>query len=155
MPASPWRTFGTPDPNSDVIALLSYLPLKSYRRVLPFFYTAQVVNQLACAEGLLGYSVLSHLLSKRFWTLSAWKSEAALRTFINHPPHKRIMTALTPHMGDTKCVLSVQHPVSRNQRSKTPPARVRLDGRNPPVCYLRVLPQLGQSSALPAVRLAL
>jgi quinol monooxygenase YgiN len=105
MPATPWRTFGASDPNSDFIALLSYLPLKSYRRVLPFFvYTAKVVEQLASAEGLLGYSVLARPFSKRFWTLSAWNSEAALRTFVNHPPHVRIMTALTPHMGDTKFV---------------------------------------------------
>jgi hypothetical protein len=105
MPASPWRTFGAPDPNSDVIALLSYLPLKSYRRVLPFFvYTAKVVEQLASAEGLLGYSVLARPFSKRFWTLSAWNSEAALRTFGNHPPHVRILTALTPHMDKTDFV---------------------------------------------------
>jgi quinol monooxygenase YgiN len=105
MPASPWRTFGAPDPNGEFVALLSYLPLKSYWRVLPFFfYTAQVVKQLASAEGLVGYSALARPLSKRFWTLSAWKSEAALRTFVQHPPHVRIMTALTPHMGETKFV---------------------------------------------------
>jgi quinol monooxygenase YgiN len=105
MPASPWRTFGAPDPNGEFVALLSYLPLKSYWRVLPFFfYTAQVVKQLASAEGLIGYSVLARPLSKRFWTLSAWESDVALRTFVQHPPHVRIMTALTPHMGETKFV---------------------------------------------------
>jgi len=59
---------------------------------------------MASAAGLLGYSVLARPLSKRFWTLSAWKNEAALRTFIQCPPHVRIMTALAPHMGDTKFV---------------------------------------------------
>jgi hypothetical protein len=62
------------------------------------------VKQLASAEGLLGYSVLARPLSKRFWTLSAWESDVALRTFVQHPPHVRIMTALTPHMGETKFV---------------------------------------------------
>jgi quinol monooxygenase YgiN len=105
MPATPWRTFGAPDPNGEFVALLSYLPLKSYWRVLPFFlYTAQVVKQLTSAQGLLGYSVLARPLSKRFWTLSAWNSEAALRTFVDHPPHVRIMTALTPHMDKTDFV---------------------------------------------------
>jgi quinol monooxygenase YgiN len=105
MPASPWRTFGAPDPNGDFVALLSYLPLKSYWRVLPlFFYAPQVVKQLAKADGLLGYSLLARPFSKRFWTLSAWNSEAALRTFVNHPPHVRIMTALTPHMDKTDFV---------------------------------------------------
>jgi heme-degrading monooxygenase HmoA len=105
MPASPWRTVGSPDPNGDFVALLSYLPLKSYWRVPPFiFYTAQVMKQLASARGLLGYSLLARPVSKRFWTLSAWESENALGAFVQHPPHQRIMTALTPHMDETKFV---------------------------------------------------
>jgi quinol monooxygenase YgiN len=105
MPATPWRKFGSPDPNRDFIALLSYLPLKSYWRVPPFFlYSAQVMKQLASAQGLLGYSVLARPLTKRFWTLSAWKDEAALRAFVQHPPHVRLMAALAPHMDKTKFV---------------------------------------------------
>jgi quinol monooxygenase YgiN len=105
MPASPWRTFGSPEPERDYIALLSYLPLKSYWRIPHFlFYTAQVVKQLASAQGMLGYSVLARPLSKRFWTLSAWKDDGALRAFVQHPPHLRIMTALTPHVDETKFV---------------------------------------------------
>jgi len=77
--------------------------LKSYWRIPRFFlYTAQVAKQLASAEGVLGYSVLAR--QKLFWTLSAWKDEAALRTFVQYPPHVHIMTALTPHMGETKFV---------------------------------------------------
>jgi quinol monooxygenase YgiN len=73
--------------------------------VPPFFlYTAQVARQLASAQGLLGYSVLARPVSKRFWTLSAWKDEAALRAFVQHPPHVRLMVALTPYMDKTKFV---------------------------------------------------
>ena len=39
-----------------------------------------------------------------------------LRTFVQYPPHARIMTALTPHMGETKfvrwTVKGVQLPLS-------------------------------------------
>jgi quinol monooxygenase YgiN len=84
---------------------LSFLPLNSYWRIPHFFlYTAQVTKQLASADGVLGYSVLARPLSKRFWTLSAWKDDAALHAFVQHPPHVRIMTALNPHMGETKFV---------------------------------------------------
>jgi quinol monooxygenase YgiN len=103
MPASPWRTFGSSESSADFVALLSYLPLKSYWRTFPFaVYTAQVVKQLAKADGLLGYSLLARPLSKRFWTLSVWKDEDALRAFVQRPPHVRIMTALSPHMGENK-----------------------------------------------------
>jgi heme-degrading monooxygenase HmoA len=105
MPASPWRAFGSPDPNGDFVALLSYLPLKTYWRVPSFFlYTARVTRQLASARGLLGDSVLARPFSKRFWTLSAWKDEAALRAFVQDPPHVRLMAALAPHMDETKFV---------------------------------------------------
>jgi len=113
MPSSPWRTFRSPDPNGDFVALLSYLPLKSYWRVPPFFfYTAQVMKQLASAQGLLGYSLLARPLSKRFWTLSAWENENALRAFVRHLPHQNIMTALAPHMDKTKFV---QWPIKGSQ----------------------------------------
>ena len=105
MPASPWRNFGAPDPNGDFVALLSYLPLKNYLRVFPFIvYTAQVMKQLAAAHGLVGYTLLARPFSKRFWTLSAWANEEALRAFVQHPPHVKIMTALAPHMGKTEFV---------------------------------------------------
>jgi hypothetical protein len=103
VPASPWRTLGSPDPDGDFVALLSYLPLKSFWRVPQFLvYTMQVTRQLAAAQGLLGYSALARPLSKRFWTLSAWESEAALRAFVQHPPHVRLMIVLTPRMAETK-----------------------------------------------------
>ena len=101
----PWRTFGAPDLNGDFVVLASYLPLKTYWKVLPFvFYTVQVVDQLSTAHGLLGYSLLARPLSKRFWTLSAWQNENALRAFVQQPPHVRIMAALAPHMAETQFV---------------------------------------------------
>jgi quinol monooxygenase YgiN len=62
------------------------------------------MTQLASADGVLGYSVLARPLSKQFWTLSAWKDDAALRTFVQYPPHVRIMNALAHHMDETKFV---------------------------------------------------
>ena len=105
MPKTPWRTFRAPNPNGDFVALVSYLPLKSYGGVFTLaIYAAQVIKQLAAADGLLGYSLLARPLSKRFWTLSAWESEDALRAFVQKEPHLRIMTALAPHMDKTNFV---------------------------------------------------
>jgi quinol monooxygenase YgiN len=73
--------------------------------VPPFFlYTAQVMKQLASAQGVLGYSLFARPLRKQFWTLSAWENAEALQAFVQHPPHVRIMEALTPHMDKTKFV---------------------------------------------------
>ena len=104
MPASPWRQIASPNPDDEFVAILTYLPLKSYWRVLPFILIVRVVKKLTSAQGLVGYSFLARPLSKQFWTLSAWKNEDALRAFVQHPPHVRIMTAMTPHMGEAKFV---------------------------------------------------
>jgi hypothetical protein len=116
MPESPWRTFGSSEPEREYVALLSYLPLKSYWRIPHFFFhTAQVVKQLASAEGVLGYSVLARPLSMRFWTLSVWKNEAALRTFVQYPPHVRIILLA---LGISGYFINPPEHVSVNQVSK-------------------------------------
>lgn len=69
-----------------------------------FLYTAQVMKQLASVQGVLGYSLLARPLGKQFWTLSAWVNEEALQAFVQHPPHVRIMEALTPHIGQTRFI---------------------------------------------------
>ena len=105
MPAKPWTSISSPSRDGDYVALLSYLPLKSYGRILPFmYYTMQINQQLASAPGLVGYSLLGRPLSKRFWTLSAWESEEALRAFVQRPPHVRVMSALAAHMDKTEFV---------------------------------------------------
>jgi len=105
MLASPWRSFGSPNPDSDAVALLSYLPLKSHWRIFTLlFYLSQIVKQLAQSNGLLGYTLLAQPFSKRFYTLSAWQNDAALRAFVQQPPHLQIMSALAPHMDKTHFV---------------------------------------------------
>src|SRR6266576_5060689 len=103
MPASPWRTFGSPGPGADFVALLSYLPLKSYWRLFPFVvYTAQVMKQLAKADGLLGYSLLARPLSKRSLCGRARGRVASLRSApALHPYHGR---SRPPNMDKTKFV---------------------------------------------------
>lgn len=104
MPASPWRPCGSPNPDDNFVAMLTYLPLKSYWRVLPFFLILRVVKQLTSAHGLVGYSFLARPLSKQFWTLSAWNNEQELQLFVQHPPHAQIMTAMAPYMGEARFV---------------------------------------------------
>jgi heme-degrading monooxygenase HmoA len=94
-----------PRPQRRLRCAALYLLLKSYWWVVPFFaYTRQVVTQLETSDGLLGYSLLARPLSKRFWTLSVWKNEDALRAFVQHLPHVRITSALAPHMDKTRFV---------------------------------------------------
>ena len=97
MPATLWKAFGTPDPNSDYLALLSYLPLKRYRTIPRFVgYSRHIQTQLGEARGLNGYSLRTNLLKCDFWTLSVWEREAALMEFIHKGFHSGVMVVLRP-----------------------------------------------------------
>ncbi|HUN59300.1 MAG TPA: antibiotic biosynthesis monooxygenase [Candidatus Binataceae bacterium] len=99
---TPWKATIQPSPEQEYLALLSFLPLKQSRRIPGFLvYTWRIVQQLKRARGLVGYTIRAQLLNKSFWTLSAWETEAAMRAFVQAPPHREVMAALQPYMGQT------------------------------------------------------
>ncbi len=102
MPDLPWRARRRPDPATEYVALLSYLPLRRFR-TLPTFtrFILAVQGQLAGAGGLVGYTLRARPFSRRFWTLSVWDDEAALRQFVVAKPHRNIMHKLQDKMGET------------------------------------------------------
>jgi quinol monooxygenase YgiN len=95
--------FGTPDKNREYVALLSSLPLNKYRAIPGFLrFSSQIQKQLRATPGVIGYSLRAKLLSRNFWTLSAWADEKALTDFVAKIPHEQAMQAMMPHMGPTK-----------------------------------------------------
>ena len=97
-----WKSLSSVDSNREYLALLSYLPLKSYLTIPKFLcFTFQTQRQLNGARGLIGYSLQAQLLRRRFWTLSVWQDESALMEFVKNRPHSEIMDALAPHMKIT------------------------------------------------------
>ena len=105
MPAKPWVTFRRPDPAREYLVLLTALPLQRFRDLDAFLlHTWRIQRQLSRTPGLLGYSMLARILRRRFWTLSVWEGESALRQFVVTDPHKHVMSALRGKMGDTHFV---------------------------------------------------
>jgi quinol monooxygenase YgiN len=102
VPAKPWVTFRQPDPEREYLVLLTVLPLKHLRDLGAFLlYTWRILGQLRRTPGLLGYSLLAHILQRQFWTLSVWEDEAALQQFVVAYPHSHVMRALQEKMGQT------------------------------------------------------
>lgn len=105
MATLPWRSFARAEPERPYVVLLTYLPLKSARRIPWFFlHTRAITAQLRRSPGLFGYSLYMELMAKRFWTLSAWQDEASLRSFVGAQPHARTIAAMRPHMGATRFI---------------------------------------------------
>lgn len=100
MPVAPWKTCEPPSPEKRYVALISYLPLKHFRAIPKFFlFTFEIMRQLRNSPGLIGYSLDAQPFARKFWTLSAWRDQKALRDFVGAIPHNRIMQSLAPHMG--------------------------------------------------------
>jgi len=100
---SPWITFGPSDKSREYFALLSYLPLNKYRAIPGFLrFSSQIQKQLRTTPGVVGYSLRAKLLSRNFWTLSAWADEKTMMDFVAKIPHGQAMKAMIPHMGPTK-----------------------------------------------------
>ncbi len=102
MPALPWTSFTEAEVDKEYPALLSHLPLATFRAMPKFFrFVFAIRRQLSESEGLIGYSLDAHVLDKEFWTLSVWEDRDSLWRFVHRLPHCRAMTDLLPHMGQT------------------------------------------------------
>lgn len=98
----PWQAFAEPDPDRDYLVLASYLPLKRLRSTPRFFrYARAIRQQLAKADGLVGYTLKAQPLRREYFTLSMWEDERALSRFVEAKPHVDIMAGLRGHMGKT------------------------------------------------------
>jgi hypothetical protein len=79
VPALPWKSFATPESDREYPALLSRLPLATFRAMPMFFrFVSEIRRQLADSEGLIGYSLDAHPLAKEFWILSVWEDRESL-----------------------------------------------------------------------------
>jgi nitrite reductase/ring-hydroxylating ferredoxin subunit len=102
VPVLPWKSFTTAESEREYPALLSHLPLATFRAMPKFFRLVFAIQrQLAHSEGLIGYSMDAHPLAKEFWTLSVWEDRDCLWRFVHRLPHSRAMQDLLPHMGET------------------------------------------------------
>jgi nitrite reductase/ring-hydroxylating ferredoxin subunit len=103
VPALPWKSVTTPpESDRDYPALLSHLPLATFRAMPKFFrFVFAIQRQLAESEGLIGYSLDAHPWAKEFWTLSVWQDRDSLWRFVHRLPHSQAMQDLLPHMRET------------------------------------------------------
>src|SRR5207249_12026111 len=100
---TPWIKFATPDTNREYFALLSFLPLKKYRAIPAFLkFTFQIQRQLGATPGIIGYWLRAKILSRNFWTLSAWTDEEQLMDFVARIRDGQAMKAMMPHRGPTE-----------------------------------------------------
>jgi heme-degrading monooxygenase HmoA len=95
-PPLPWKSFAAVGAEDDCLMLLTTLPIRRLTKLQRFLaFTRRIQKQLdAGPPGLIGYSLLAKPFRGRYWTLSAWRDEEAVRAFIRQPPHVDAMREL-------------------------------------------------------------
>ena len=92
MVEASWVSLGHVVPTREYLALITYLPRKSYWSIFSFVRQSNAIQkQLKDSPGLIGYSLRAQLLGKRAWTLSVWQDERALSEFVGRSPHADTM----------------------------------------------------------------
>jgi heme-degrading monooxygenase HmoA len=105
MPALPWTTRTTPQPDATYTVMGSRLPLRGYRFIPRFLaHTMKIRRQLAHADGLVGYALDARLLHKEFLTVSVWESKEHLERFARADPHAGITRTKHQRMGPSRFV---------------------------------------------------
>jgi heme-degrading monooxygenase HmoA len=103
VPALPWKSYATPDPDREYLVLASSLPLRRYRATSGFMrMVGQIRRQLDGAPGLVGYSLDANPFARRYWTLSVWEDQKALDRFVAANPHRQVMARLRSQLGPTR-----------------------------------------------------
>jgi len=59
-----------------------------------------IADHLANTSGRIGFTFRAKILGHRFWTLSVWEDERALRAFVGRDSHLNAMDALQSYMAD-------------------------------------------------------
>lgn len=54
-------------------------------------YTNRVIRDLPNRDGYIGHSVRTRVFGNEVWTMTVWRDEAALNTFVRAPIHREAM----------------------------------------------------------------
>jgi hypothetical protein len=109
MPALPW-TAGVHHPaeGEQFHVLTSRLPLKNYRDIPRFlWWTMKIRTQLRSVAGCVGFALDAKLLTKTFWTLSAWSDKESMDRFVHSGTHAVMLADMAGRVGSPGFVASV------------------------------------------------
>jgi heme-degrading monooxygenase HmoA len=89
----PWSTGPAKSIEGPHAAMASTFTLRRYRDVVPFLRASmRLRKEAARTPGNVGLGLATNPLTKRFWTLSSWESDDALRAFVAGELHREVVT---------------------------------------------------------------
>lgn len=110
MAETPWISPFKIEPESDkdYLAVITYLPIKSYLNFSTFFKdVGKIQDQLQKSYGLVGFKLRADILSKKTYTLSVWEDSKSLKKFLTSGAHGQIMTEPPDYLGSDRKFVTV------------------------------------------------
>jgi heme-degrading monooxygenase HmoA len=105
MAVGAWHQLSTPRPEREYLFLLSFLRLRRFRSMPGFERRARAIaQQLVETEGVIGFSLRSDLLRKRYWTQSVWDDESPLRRFVGADAHLAGLRKIRPLISESEFI---------------------------------------------------
>jgi hypothetical protein len=102
MPKMPWAR-GLFREDTELHVLASSLPLRRYRDIPRFLrWSLKIRRQLLTDSGCAGFTLDAQLVSKTFWTLSAWKDRDAMMRFVRSGQHAAMLNDMAGRLGNSK-----------------------------------------------------
>ena len=96
MPATPWKTRGSTEPDREYVVVATYIPVRRIVRIPQFWWSVlKIRRQLNRSEGLVGFMLLAKVFQSDYWTLSVWENEEAAGRFAEAEPHRTIGSRIT------------------------------------------------------------
>jgi hypothetical protein len=104
MPAMPWSS-GSYTDDTELLVLTSRLPLTRWRDVPRFMmWSFRIIKQLRTAQGCAGFSLDAALLTKTFWTLSAWRDQESMSAFVRSGAHAAMLADMAGRVSGFQAV---------------------------------------------------
>ncbi|MDT0609888.1 DUF3291 domain-containing protein [Streptomyces lancefieldiae] len=105
MPTLPWTVPNRPPQATEVHVFASRFETRTLGGALKFLArTPGVWRQVRGARGAYGASLKAEPFKRTFWTLSAWESPEALKTFAHSGTHAPTSRGLSAQMRDARFV---------------------------------------------------
>lgn len=100
---SPWTTTSVPRPDSEVVVLATVLTLPRKRDGFWLLRASLLVRRaLLASPGALAVSLQAHPWRGEYLTLSVWRDDAAVRSFVGSEPHRSVMKHWRGRLSDAR-----------------------------------------------------
>ncbi|MEX2431694.1 MAG: hypothetical protein WD645_07230 [Dehalococcoidia bacterium] len=91
-------------PDTPYIHVAEYIPVHSWRRVLPFMRTSMDIFRFAQAcPGFMAGGIRAKWWRRQFWSYTVWQDRDAMMRFVHNMPHSQAISMINDVAAPGAC----------------------------------------------------